>query len=222
LKFSADPFLVYGIEKTILRPMEIIKSEYLISSPSIEQCPKADKREYAFIGRSNVGKSSLINALTNKKELAKVSGTPGKTQLINHFVITSADHQQWYLVDLPGYGYAKRSRNVRKTWTKMIEDYIRKRENLVTLFILIDSRHEPQQIDLDFVNSLGEWGVPFSLVFTKSDKSTQRVTAANVRRFLDTLQESWEEIPPHFVSSAVKRTGIKQILAYIETLNKAD
>jgi GTP-binding protein len=202
--------------------MEIIKSEYVISSPSVDMCPKADKREYAFIGRSNVGKSSLINAITNKKELAKVSGTPGKTQLINHFIITSADQQQWYLVDLPGYGYAKRAKNVRKTWTKMIEEYIRKRENLVTLFVLIDSRHEPQQIDLDFVNSLGEWRIPFSLVFTKSDKTTQRETAANVRRFLEALGELWEELPPHFLTSAVKRTGIRQLLAHIAELNKAE
>jgi GTP-binding protein len=196
--------------------MEIIKSDYLISSPSIENCPKADRPEYAFIGRSNVGKSSLINAITNKQELAKVSRSPGKTQLINHFTITSSDRKEWYLVDLPGYGYAKRSLSQRKTWQKMIEDYIRKRENLVNLFVLIDSRHEPQQIDLDFVNSLGEWGVPFSLVFTKADKSTQREAAANVRRFLDHLKENWEALPPHFVTSAVKRTGIKQILEFIQ------
>jgi GTP-binding protein len=196
--------------------MEIIKSDYLISSPSIDNCPKADRPEYAFIGRSNVGKSSLINAITNKQELAKVSRSPGKTQLINHFTITSSDRKEWYLVDLPGYGYAKRSLSQRKTWQKMIEDYIRKRENLVNLFVLIDSRHEPQQIDLDFVNSLGEWGVPFSLVFTKADKSTQREAAANVRRFLDHLKENWEALPPHFVTSAVKRTGIKQILEFIQ------
>lgn len=202
--------------------MEIIKSEYLISSPSVDMCPKPDKKEYAFIGRSNVGKSSLINALTYKKELAKVSGTPGKTQLINHFIITSSDQKQWYLVDLPGYGYAKRAKNVRKSWTKMIEEYIRKRENLITLFILIDSRHEPQQIDLDFVNQLGEWQVPFSIVFTKSDKTTQRETAANVRRFLESLKENWEALPPHFVTSSLKRTGIKQMLQHIHTLNQSE
>lgn len=201
--------------------MEIIKSDYLISSPSIENCPKADRPEYAFIGRSNVGKSSLINALTNKQELAKVSRSPGKTQLINHFTITSSDRKDWYLVDLPGYGYAKRSLSQRKTWQKMIEDYIRKRENLVNLFVLIDSRHEPQQIDLDFISSLGEWGVPFSLVFTKADKSTQRETAANVRRFLDHLRESWEALPPHFVTSAVKRTGVRQILEFIQRVQVA-
>jgi GTP-binding protein len=199
--------------------MEIIDATYLISSPSIEMCPKADRPEYAFIGRSNVGKSSLINAITNKKELAKVSNSPGKTQLINHFNITSSDRKEWYLVDLPGYGYAKRSMSQRKTWQKMIEEYIRNRENLVNLFVLIDSRHEPQKLDLDFVNQLGEWGVPFSLVFTKADKSTQREAAANVKRFLDTLKENWEVLPPHFVTSAVKRTGMKQILEFINRVH---
>ncbi|RYY98437.1 MAG: YihA family ribosome biogenesis GTP-binding protein [Chitinophagaceae bacterium] len=199
--------------------MEIIKAEYLISSPSVEQCPKADKPEYAFIGRSNVGKSSLINALTNKKELAKVSRTPGKTQLINHFTVTNKDYSKWYLVDLPGYGFAKRSQSLRKEWAKMIENYIRKRENLVTIFVLIDSRHEPQENDLEFVNQLGEWQVPFALVFTKADKTTQRETAANVRRFLDMMREQWEFLPPNFVTSAEKRTGIRQLLGYIGDLN---
>jgi GTP-binding protein len=199
--------------------MEIINATYLISSPSIDLCPKADRPEYAFIGRSNVGKSSLINAITNKKELAKVSNSPGKTQLINHFNITSSDRKEWYLVDLPGYGYAKRSMSQRKTWQKMIEEYIRKRENLVNLFVLIDSRHAPQKLDLDFINKLGEWGVPFSLVFTKADKSTQREAAANVRRFLDDLKENWEMLPPHFITSAVKRTGMKQILEFIDRVH---
>lgn len=202
--------------------MEIIAASYLISSPSVDKCPKPDKPEYAFIGRSNVGKSSLINALTSKKELAKVSSSPGKTQLINHFEITAGnDRKVWYLVDLPGYGYAKRSLSQRKTWEKMIENYIRQRENLVTLFVLIDSRHEPQAIDLKFVNQLGEWGIPFALVFTKADKSTQREAAANVKRFLEAMSETWEELPPHFVTSAVKRTGIRQLLAYINELNTA-
>jgi GTP-binding protein len=199
--------------------MEIINASYLISSPSIDLCPKADRPEYAFIGRSNVGKSSLINAITNKKELAKVSNSPGKTQLINHFNITSSDRKEWYLVDLPGYGYARRSMNQRKTWQKMIEEYIRKRENLVNLFVLVDSRHQPQKLDLDFVNQLGQWGVPFSLVFTKADKSTQREAAANVRSFLEELKENWELLPPHFTTSAVKRTGIKQILEFIDRVH---
>ncbi len=195
--------------------MEIIAAAYLISSPSVDSCPKADKPEYAFIGRSNVGKSSLINALTNKKELAKVSRSPGKTQMINHFSIKASTKKDWYLVDLPGYGYAKRSQKMRKSWGKMIEEYIRKRENLVNLFVLIDSRLEPQKLDLDFVNSLGEWGVPFALVFTKSDKSTQREVASNVRLFLDKLREVWEDLPPHFITSAEKKTGIKNVLEFI-------
>lgn len=200
--------------------MEVIGAVYIISSPSVDKCPKPDRPEYAFIGRSNVGKSSVINALTNKKELAKVSSSPGKTQLINHFNITSGDRKEWYLVDLPGYGYAKRSQAQRKTWKKMIEEYIRKRENLVNLFVLIDSRLDPQANDLEFINQLGEWQVPFALIFTKADKSTQRETAANVRRFLDTMKETWEDVPPHFVTSAVKFTGIKQVLGFIGELNE--
>lgn len=200
--------------------MEVIQASYLISSPSVEQCPKPDRPEYAFIGRSNVGKSSLINMLCKKKEVAKVSASPGKTQLINHFNITSSDRKEWYLVDLPGYGYAKVSQSQRKSWQKMIEGYVRRRENLVNLFTLIDSRHEPQKIDLEFVNQLGEWQVPFALVFTKSDKTTQKETAANVRRFLEAMSESWEELPPHFVTSAVKHTGGRQLLSFIGELNK--
>ena len=167
--------------------MEIVHASYLISSPSVDKCPKADRPEYAFIGRSNVGKSSLINLLTNKKELAKISSSPGKTQLINHFTVESSDKKQWYLVDLPGYGYAKRSQSQRKTWKKMIEEYIKKRENLYNLFVLIDSRHEPQKLDLQFVNQLGAWQIPFAIVFTKADKSTQKEVAANVNHFLNQL-----------------------------------
>ncbi|HEY1112319.1 MAG TPA: ribosome biogenesis GTP-binding protein YihA/YsxC [Chitinophagaceae bacterium] len=200
--------------------MEVIGASYLISSPSVDKCPKPDKPEYAFIGRSNVGKSSLINALTSKKELAKVSRSPGKTQLINHFTVTSSARDQWYLVDLPGYGYAKRSMSQRKTWEKMIQDYIRKRENLVNLFVLIDSRLDPQELDLEFINKLGEWQVPFALVFTKADKSTQREVAANVRRFVEKMKETWEDVPPYFVTSAEKFHGIKQILAFIGDLNR--
>src|SRR6476661_8185184 len=201
--------------------MEVTHASYLISSPSYDKCPKGDRPEYAFIGRSNVGKSSLINMLTNKKELAKVSTSPGKTQLINHFEVVSSDKRKWYLVDLPGYGYAKRSMSQRKTWQKMIQDYIRKRENLVNLFVLIDSRHEPQAIDLQFINQLGEWRVPFALVFTKSDKSTQRDSANNVNDFLAALSETWEAPPPHFLTSAVKRTGARQLLQFISNLNEA-
>jgi GTP-binding protein len=200
--------------------MEIIQASYLISSPSVDMCPKPDRPEYAFIGRSNVGKSSLINMLCNKKEVAKISSSPGKTQLINHFNITSSGWKEWYLVDLPGYGYAKVSQSQRKSWQKMIEGYIRKRENLGNLFALIDSRHEPQKIDLDFINQLGEWQIPFALVFTKSDKTTQKETATHVRQFLEAMSESWEELPPHFVTSAVKHTGGKQILSFIGELNR--
>jgi len=201
--------------------MEIIHASYLISSPSVEKCPKPDRPEYAFLGRSNVGKSSLINLLTNKKELAKVSTSPGKTQLINHFSVVSNDKMEWYLVDLPGYGYAKRSQQQRKEWKKMISEYLQKRENLVTLFLLIDSRHEPQKIDLDFVNQLGQWRIPFSLVFTKADKSTQRESANNMNDFLRAMSTQWEQLPPHFLTSAVKRTGAKQLLTYISELNKS-
>lgn len=200
--------------------MEIMKASYLISSPSVDKCPKPDKPEYAFIGRSNVGKSSVINMLTNKKELAKVSSSPGKTQLINHFHVQSSDKTEWYLVDLPGYGYAKRSQSQRKSWQKMIEEYIKKRENLANLFVLIDSRLEPQKIDLDFINQLGLWQVSFALIFTKADKTTQKETAKNVNQFLEALSQSWEQLPPHFVTSAIKRTGARQILHFIAQLNE--
>ena len=201
--------------------MEIIHSAYLISSPSVDKCPKADRPEYAFLGRSNVGKSSVINMLCNKKELAKISSSPGKTQLINHFTIVSSDKSEWYLVDLPGYGYAKRSQSQRKEWKKMIQDYLLKRENLVNLFLLIDSRHKPQTIDLEFVNQLGSWRIPFSLVFTKADKTTQRESANNMNDFLRALSQTWSQPPQHFLTSAVKRTGAKQLLNYISELNKS-
>ncbi|MBD0333220.1 MAG: YihA family ribosome biogenesis GTP-binding protein [Chitinophagaceae bacterium] len=199
--------------------MEIIKAEYLISSPSVGKCPLPDRPEYAFIGRSNVGKSSLINMLTNRKELAKVSGSPGKTQLINHFSIKSNDGKNWYLVDLPGYGFAKVSQSTRKQWQKMIEEYIRKRENLGNLFVLIDSRLKPQQLDINFVNRLGEWKIPFALVFTKADKNTQRDTAMHVKTFLDVLKQSWQSLPTYFITSAIRQTGAKQILQFISDLN---
>jgi GTP-binding protein len=199
--------------------MEITHAKYIISSPSVEKCPAPSLPEYAFIGRSNVGKSSLINMLTNKKELAKVSSSPGKTQLINHFEIEDSGKSNWYLVDLPGYGYAKRSQSMRKEWKKMIERYVRERENLITLFALIDSRISPQAIDLEFINQLGVWQVPFALVFTKTDKVTQREVAKNVNDFLAELAKTWEEPPLFFLTSAEKRTGGRQLLAFIDQSN---
>jgi GTP-binding protein len=194
----------------------IIKSaEYLISNADWQQCPKPVLPEYAFIGRSNVGKSSLINMLANNEKLAKTSGTPGKTQLINHFVI----NQSWYLVDLPGYGFAKVSQSQRRRWEQMIENYLRKRENLVNVFVLIDSRHTPQKLDLDFVDQLGEWQVPFNLVFTKADKNTQVETSRNVKAFLSRLRENWEFLPAHFITSTVKKTGRDAILTFIDEMN---
>lgn len=195
--------------------MVIKSAEYLISNENYEKCPKPNLPEYAFIGRSNVGKSSLINMLANNEKLAKTSATPGKTTLINHFVI----NKDWYLVDLPGYGYAKRSMAQRKTWEKMIENYLRKRENLVNVFVLVDSRHTPQAIDLEFVNQLGEWEIPFTLVFTKADKTTQAETSKNVKAFLNRLRENWEFLPQHFVTSTVKKMGRDAILGFIDENN---
>lgn len=206
--------------------MDIISAQYITSSPTHKQCPPPDRPEYAFIGRSNVGKSSLINMLTGKKALAKVSGTPGKTQLINHFEIVSKNtgrkEYKWYLVDLPGYGYAATvSQKARNNFSNMIESYLRKRENLVCIFVLIDSRHEPQQIDLDFINQLGEWEVPFVIVFTKADKNKPGATERNVEHFFGVLEEKWEERPPYFITSAVKKTGQKPLLDYIGDLNSS-
>ena len=199
--------------------MDIISAKYVVSSPGYKQCPAPDRPEYAFIGRSNVGKSSLINMLSGQKSLAKTSANPGKTQLINHFEITGADRRSWYLVDLPGYGYATVSQKARHNWENMIESYIRKRENLVCLFVLIDSRHEPQRIDLEFINRLGEWQVPFVLVFTKADKNKPGALQRNVEAFLQQLQETWEEPPPYYVTSALSRMGREEILGYISGLN---
>jgi GTP-binding protein len=196
--------------------MDIHSSVYIISSPDHTKSPKPDRPEYAFIGRSNVGKSSLINMLCNNEKLAKTSGTPGKTQLINHFSI----NDEWYIVDLPGYGFAKVSQAQRKKWEKMIEDYLRKRENLVNVFVLIDGRHSPQKIDLEFINRLGEWQVPFTLVFTKADKESQRIVSANVKDFLGKMRETWQFLPQHFVTSATKKTGRDKILSVIGEMNK--
>ena len=192
--------------------MKITSAEYIISSPDFTKAPAPDKPELAFIGRSNVGKSSLINMLADNQKLAKTSGTPGKTQLINHFIING----EWYLVDLPGYGFAKVSINARNRWEQMIENYLRKRENLVHVFVLIDGRHTPQKIDLEFVNKLGKWEIPFSLVFTKSDKETQKTVSQNVKLFLEKMRESWQFLPAHFVTSAAKKTGKEKLLTFIE------
>ena len=199
--------------------MIIHSATYLISSPDLTKCPKADRPEFAFIGRSNVGKSSLINMLVDQKGLAKISGTPGKTQLINHFNVKSSSEKgkptDWYLVDLPGYGFAKVSLQQRKSWEKMIQDYIRKRETLVNVFILVDARHDPQQLDIDFINKLGQWRVPFSIVFTKADKETQKIVHQHADAFLERLKETWAELPPHFITSAVKKTGRNKILDFM-------
>jgi GTP-binding protein len=204
--------------------MEITSAKYNISSALVTQCPKPDRPEYAFIGRSNVGKSSLINLLTKQKNLAKTSGTPGKTQLINHFDIESSGalkgpKEKWYLVDLPGYGYAKRSISDRNRWEQMIDGYLRKRENLKQVFVLIDSRHTPQKNDLEFVNQLDHWQIPFSLVFTKSDKEKPAVVARNVQAFMDKLKETWQFLPRHFVTSAEKKIGRDEILALFQQMN---
>lgn len=196
--------------------MEIKNSEFVVSSPVIGKCPDDSKPEYAFIGRSNVGKSSLINMLCNHKGLAKTSATPGKTLLINHFII----NKEWYLVDLPGYGYAKRSKSVQQKLEQMITSYILQREQLVNVFLLIDIRLEPQKIDLEFIDWLGQSGVPFSIVFTKADKLSVSKARQNVNSYLDKLKETWEELPPHFVTSSEQRVGRDDILDYIEQINK--
>ncbi len=194
--------------------MDIKKSVFTISSAKLSQCPKDTKAEFAFIGRSNVGKSSLINMLTNHKGLAKTSATPGKTLLINHFLI----NDEWYIVDLPGYGFAKRSKKVQEDIEKMIFSYILQREQLVNVFLLIDIRHEPQKIDREFMDWLGENGVPFSIVFTKADKLGTDKMRQNVKRYLDSLLDTWEELPPYFVTSSEKRMGKDELLDYIEKI----
>ncbi len=195
----------------------IIKSaEFLISNTDYRKCPEDGKPEYAFIGRSNVGKSSLINMLTNRKGLAMTSSKPGKTQLINHFVINN----EWYLVDLPGYGFAQRGKDGREQIRKIIDSYILKRQELTCLFLLLDCRHEPQKIDVEFMNWLGENGIPFVVVFTKIDKLSKGALAKNVEAYIDSLKETWEEIPPVFYTSSEHRLGVDEILNYIEQINK--
>lgn len=206
--------------------MQIKSAEFLISSARIDQCPKSNLPEYAFIGRSNVGKSSLINMLTGNGKLAKTSATPGKTILINHFVIkeqgegSKGQENTWYLVDLPGYGYAKRSKKDAEKFEHMITTYILDREQMTNLFLLIDVRHEPQQIDMEFMEWLGENGVPFSIVFTKGDKVSKGNLKGNVEHYLTELKKQWEELPPYFVTSSETKMGREEILNYIEEINK--
>lgn len=196
--------------------MEIKKAEFTISAPMVSMCPKDTKPEYAFIGRSNVGKSSLINMLTNNKRLAKTSATPGKTLLINHFIINN----EWYLVDLPGYGFAKRSKKEIAKLEQMIEGYILQREQLINVFVLVDVRLEPQKIDLEFIEWLGTSSIPFSIVFTKADKLSAGKVAQNVAQYKKVLMETWEELPPMFVTSSENKQGRDEVLDYIEQINK--
>jgi GTP-binding protein len=204
--------------------MQIRSAKYVISSPSYKDCPVSDLPEYAFIGRSNVGKSSLINMLADIDKLAKTSAAPGKTQLINHFTIETIDEKRvvskWWLVDLPGYGFAKVSTSQRKQWETMIEDFLKKRETLAHVFLLIDSRHEPQKLDLEFADRLGKWEIPFTLVFTKADKENQRTVAGNVKAFLQKMGEHWQFLPRHFVTSAEKKMGRGDILKLIAEMNE--
>ena len=195
--------------------MVIKSAEFVISNSQVSKCPTTGLPEYAFIGRSNVGKSSLINMLTGKKGLAMTSQKPGKTQLINHFIINGA----WYLVDLPGYGYARLSKDGREKLKAMIEDYTLERKELICLFVLVDSRHEPQKIDLEFIQWLGEEGVPFALVFTKADKLTKGRLSANLEAYKARLLEEWEELPPIFVTSSEQQLGRNELLSYIEGIN---
>lgn len=196
--------------------MEIKEARFVVSNTDVEKCPPASKPEYAFIGRSNVGKSSLINMLTRKKSLAKTSGSPGKTRLINHFEIDG----EWYLVDLPGYGYAKIAKTERKKWEKLIRDYILLRKNLICLFVLVDSRHEPQKSDLEFMEWLGVSQVPFAMIFTKADKLKPEVLTQNLKKYEQKMLETWESMPVVFTSSSETGHGREEILKYINALNK--
>lgn len=196
--------------------MIIKDAQFVISNTDYKKCPQDQKPEFAFIGRSNVGKSSLINMLTNRKGLAMTSAKPGKTQLINHFII----NDEWYLVDLPGYGYAQRGKEGRERIKTIIEDYILEREALTNLFLLLDSRHEPQKIDLEFIEWLGENGIPFAIVFTKIDKLSKSRLNENMTVYLNKLHETWEELPPIFHTSSEAKIGGEEILDYIEQINK--
>lgn len=197
--------------------MEIKSAEFVISNTDVKKCPEGNLPEYAFIGRSNVGKSSLINMLTNRKGLAMTSQKPGKTQLINHFIINN----NWYLVDLPGYGYAQRGKDGREKIRKIIDSYILKRMQLTNLFLLLDCRHEAQKIDLDFMEWLGTSEIPFSIIFTKTDKLSKSRLTENINAYKDKLLESWEELPPILLSSSATREGRDEILSYIDKINKS-
>lgn len=197
--------------------MQIKQAEFVVSNADYKKCPDHDKPEFAFVGRSNVGKSSLINMLTGRKALAMTSSTPGKTMLINHFLINDS----WYLVDLPGYGYAQRGKKAMEQLRHLISSYVAFREQLTCLFVLIDSRLEPQKIDLEFIHFLGENGVPFALIFTKSDKTKRSQLGGNVARFLNALKKEWDELPPHFVTSSADRSGRDEVLDYIDQINES-
>jgi ribosome biogenesis GTP-binding protein ysxC len=196
--------------------MIINTARFEISNTDVNKCPEGMKHEYAFIGRSNVGKSSLINMLTGRKNLAMTSSTPGKTMLINHFLVNDS----WYIVDLPGYGYAQRSKTDRERLEKIIKSYILQRRQMTNLFLLIDSRHKPQKIDLEFMEFLGENGVPFSIVFTKTDKLSKKAAEDNITSYCKTLMEQWEELPPVFITSSETYKGREEILSYIDQLNQ--
>lgn len=197
--------------------MEIKQAAFVVSNTQVAKCPTHKLPEYAFIGRSNVGKSSLINMLTNHKGLAKTSSKPGKTQLINHFLI----NKEWYLVDLPGYGYAKVSKQSKKTFQQFITDYFKKRRELLSAFVLVDIRHEPQKIDLEFMQWLGENAIPFAIVFTKADKLTEKQIQEHVTSYSEILLQQWEEMPPYFITSSENRMGKEDLLSYIETINQS-
>ncbi|MAH82332.1 MAG: YihA family ribosome biogenesis GTP-binding protein [Flavobacteriaceae bacterium] len=195
--------------------MQIIDSQFLVSNTDVQKCPINRLPDYAFIGRSNVGKSSLINALCNKKKLAKTSSRPGKTQLINHFLI----NKSWHLVDLPGYGYAKTSKTKKKVFQKYITEYFQKRKQLATAFVLIDIRHKPQSIDLDFMYWLGEKKIPFSIIFTKADKIKSNNVKVHVDQYFNIMNNQWSFLPNHFITSALKKNGLIEILNYIGKIN---
>ncbi len=196
--------------------MKIKSAEFVISNSDVSKCPDSRLPEYAFIGRSNVGKSSLINSLTNRKDLAKTSGRPGKTQLINHFLI----NQSWYLVDLPGYGYARVSKSAKKTFQKFITNYFEKREQMICAFVLIDSRHKPQAIDMEFMSWMGEHQIPFCIIFTKADKLKPKALERNIEDYKAEMLQTWEEMPQYFVTSSASGEGREEVLDFIQSINE--